>query len=250
MGLKGKTVFITDGDSEIGCALGKLLAEQGCNLMINCKDGDIWGRENNNILKLDYDLSIPNQARLAIRHGIESFGSLDILIHNNNKVLSSSIELCQEDIFMDILNENTKSAFLCTQAVASEMIPQKSGKILYISSVHDEKPTGSAFAYSVSKGAVKMLCSEAALDLGRYNIQVSLIEVGAVKGNDELYQSDLSYIYEDYTRKIPDGKYNAEADIAIFVKNLLEDENGCLNGESIRLDRGYVLHYVERPEGR
>lgn len=248
MVLDGKTVLITDGDNRIGMEIGRHLMKLGCNLAVNCREGCSWPEESPRVLKVSFDASSPKEVNQAVKQIVDVFGSLNVLIHNNNLVRPSRMEETDEKEFMDILDYNTKSAFFCTQASAGEMIKQGEGKILYISSIHDEKPTGSAFTYSVSKGAVKMLCREAALDLGKYDIQVNLIEMGPVQEDPLRYKSGLSYIYEDCLNKIPDHQYCTGTGIAGFAVHLLEDSTGCLNGECIRLDRGYTLHYVERPD--
>lgn len=248
MVLDGKTVMITDGNNRIGMEIGRHLMKMNCNVAVNCKEGGSWLEDSPRGLKVSFDASSPKEINRAVKRIIQVFGSLNVLIHNNNLVRCSLIEETDEKEFMDILDYNTKSAFLCTQASAGEMIKQGEGKILYISSIHDEKPTGAAFTYSVSKGAVKMLCREAALDLGKYNIQVNLIEMGPVQEDPLRYKSELSYIYEDCLKKIPDNQYCTETGIAGIAVHLLEDRTGCLNGECICLDRGYTLHYVERPD--
>lgn len=241
-----KTVLITDGDSLTGKALMKALADKGCNLVVNCRSENA-GLESENIKVISVDLSNPTKAQNAVQTAVETFGRLDFLIHNNNHILVSSIEETTEDALMSLLNENTKSAFFCTQAAAAEMKKERAGRILYLSTIHDEKPTGCAFAFSVSKGAVKMLCREAALDLGEHNIQVNLIEAGPMAGDDVVLQSRLSFIYENIERKIPGHKTVTPEEIAETALSVLSSGE-CLNGENIRLDGGYVLHYVERPE--
>lgn len=246
MEFEQKTALITDGDSLTGKALIKALVDKGCNIVANCRMEDA-GLEARNVKIIHEDLSEPKKAQNAVQIAVDTFGGLDFLIHNNNRILASSIEETTENELMSLLNDNTKSAFFCTQAAAAEMEKAKAGKILYLSTIHDEKPTGCAFAYSVSKGAVKMLCREAALDLGEHNIQVNLIESGPMAGDDIALQSGLSFIYEDVEKKIPGHKLVTAEEITELVLWVLSS-GAALNGENIRLDGGYVLHYVERPE--
>lgn len=250
MGIEGKTILITDGDNRMGMELGRQLMGRNCNLAVNVNGSGecAWIEGYPRALTLSFDAASPEAVNQAVHQIVRRFGALHVLIHSHNRILCSPIEETKEEEFLDVLNDNAKSAFFCTQASAREMIKQGEGKILYLSSIHDEKPTGCAFAYSVSKGAVSMLCREAALDLGKYNIQVNLLEIGPVPEDPDRYQSRYSYIYEDCLKKIPDGKYCTQAGAAEFAVSVLEERTGCLNGECIRLDRGYLLHYVERPD--
>lgn len=252
MRLQQKIVLITDADSPTGTAMIRRFADEGAHFILNSISGG-----GSITSELAYCESVQAKARVVtadlwrgsevasmLAEAEREIGSVDILIHNNNRVLPASIEACDEDTFTNVMNYNAKSAFLCTQAVGKQMCAKQSGKIVYISSIHAEKPTGASFVYSVSKSSLKMLAREAALELGRYNINVNTIEVGPVAGDNETFKSGLSTLYEDYTYKVPRAELGTPEDIANCALFLATDEARFINGADIRLDGGFVLHYM------
>lgn len=90
------------------------------------------------------------------------------------------------------------------------------GKIVIVSSIHCDKPNGSAVMYSISKGCLNMLCKESALYFGRLGIQTNLIEAGAVEGDDKLFESEFSPLYAMglMARRIPRKKAGTNDEIA------------------------------------
>lgn len=118
------------------------------------------------------------------------------------------------------------------------------GKIIYVSTIHAEKPTGSAFTYSIAKGAVKMLSKEASLVLGRYGVSVNTIELGPLPSDNAIFQSTLSTLYDDYEYKVPNALLGSDEDLAELVAFLSSDYSRYMNGADIRLDGGFLLHYM------
>jgi glucose 1-dehydrogenase len=175
----------------------------------------------------------------------QRFGRLDILVHNHNVVERVRVEDCGESTYQRLLDANAKTAFLCTKVLGGWMAETGGGRIVYVSSIHGEKPTGASFVYAVAKGAVKMLCHEAALELGRHGVRANLIEMGPVAGDDERFASEITDIYRDYRYKVPFAELGTYDDLAHLVWFLALDESRFLNGSAIRLDGGFVLHYMD-----
>jgi len=252
MRLPNKVVFITDSDCDSGRAIIRRLKESGAHFILNSHSG---GSAIGSELKLvqeaglqavvvTIDLCKTAEVTDMLLFTEQQLGTVDILVHNNNEISPSTIEAGDEALFQQSIAVNAKSAFICTQAVGKQMMMKQAGKIIYVSSIHAEKPTGSAFTYSIAKGAVKMLSKEAALVLGRYGISVNTIEVGSVAGDDELFHSQLSTLYNDYEYKVPNAVLCSNEDIAELVNFLSSDEARLINGTDVRLDGGFLLHYM------
>ncbi|KKI89792.1 short-chain dehydrogenase [Bacillus sp. SA1-12] len=254
MRLQNKIVFITDADSDSGKTLISRFADEGAHFILNStSDGDQiqssidhCRTQGSMSMIVNVDLCKSSEVRTMLEAVEKRLGTVDVLIHNNNVVAPTSVETCNEELFLQIMNENTKSAFICTQAVGNQMKAKQSGKIIYISSIHAEKPTGSSFAYSASKGAVKLLTREAALILGRYGVNVNTIEMGPIEGDDERFKSDISSLYDSYQFKVPNAILGSHDDLAQCALYLSSDEAIYMNGADIRLDGGFMLHYVDK----
>lgn len=254
MKLQGKVVFITDADHPSGSALIRRLAQEGAHFILNsdCNGKDIkaalsYCESLSSTVHLAHhiDLCQASEVHNMLREAEQQLGKVDVMIHNRRRIEPISVEHGSESAFLDTMNTHAKAAFICTQVVGQQMAVAKSGKIIYITSIHSEKPTGSSFAYSASQGAIKMLAHEAALELGRFNINVNTIELGPVEGDHESFRSEDSSLYEHYNYKIPNtvlGTYEDLAECALFLSS---EEAHYVNGADIRLDGGFVLHYMD-----
>jgi NAD(P)-dependent dehydrogenase (short-subunit alcohol dehydrogenase family) len=253
MNLQNEVIFITDADSSSGQVLTNCLAKQGARFILNSVSNGTANREvlekcksaGSNVVLVNVDLCNHSAVLAMLERAAEQLGTVDVLIHNNNVVQSTRVETCDEALFLELLNVNAKSAFICTQVVGRQMMAKQKGRIVYVSSIHAEKPTGSSFVYSVSKGAVKMLNREAALKFGRYGVNVNAIELGAIEGDDALFRSEISTLYDAYQYKVPNAIVGNYDDLAQLVIYLCSDEARFVNGADIRLDGGFLLHYMD-----
>ncbi|GBF76509.1 SDR family oxidoreductase [Paenibacillus sp. 598K] len=252
MSLRNLTVFIADADEPSGRALIGRLAGQGAQLALNSPSGgaaieaelEAARAAGARVLPLHLDLC----SREALAGGIArieaELGLIGLLVHNRQRCERATIAECSESLFLDILDANAKSAFLCTQAIGGRMAERGSGSIVYVTSIHAEKPTGASFAYSASQGAIGMLAAEAALELGRRGVRVNTVQLGPVQGPSTELVSPLSALYDDYERKTPLRTAQA-SDLASLAIYLAGDTAGALHGATIRLDGGLLLHYMD-----
>lgn len=177
---------------------------------------------------------------------IDRVGRIDYLIQTENHICRSLIEDISEEDFKKALDYNIKSAFMTTKVFGGYMACQGRGAIVYLSSIHDEKPTGCAFAYSVAKGAVKMLCKEIALFYGRKGVRANVMEIGLTEKQQQTLDSTITPFNYDPLTKIPLGRLAEAEDIAGIVYFLLSEDASFINGADIRVDGGHLLYYIDR----
>jgi NAD(P)-dependent dehydrogenase (short-subunit alcohol dehydrogenase family) len=246
-------VFITDADSDCGQALMTHLAGEGASLLLASASGGQAIRSQlaqceeagTRAVVVNVDLIRSAEVEAMLNASARELGPIDVLVHNNNVVRPISVETGEEDVFLDIMNANARSAFVCTKAVGKTMAARRAGRIIFVGSIHAEKPTGSSFAYSASKGAVKMLAREAAIVLGRQGVNVNSIELGPVEGDDERFQSSISTLYDSYQYKVPRAELGNYDDLAGLVLYLASEEARHVNGADIQLDGGFLMHYMD-----
>jgi NAD(P)-dependent dehydrogenase (short-subunit alcohol dehydrogenase family) len=248
--LKDKVALITDGASASGLAIAERFKTEGAILAMNvCPRGssdsgaiktEEWGvvSHANPVSKIEVDATVGSV--------LEKYGRIDVVIHNNNEVIRANLEDCGDDVYDEALGINVKSAFLFAQAAGAWMKQAGKGNFVFISSIHDEKPNGAAFTYSIAKGALKMLVKEMVLDMGPYNVRANIVNMGPMEGHDKLFYSDLSPLYEHTKERIINSQYGTLEEVANAALFFAGDDCPSANGSELKLDGGFLLTYFSR----
>lgn len=249
MRFSGKTVYVTQANTKQGEALALRFAQEGANLVLGdgceclVKKVEELGAK---AMIVKPDLSTFEGAEAMVGEVKAVFGRIDALIYNNNTVVKSDIEHLQRDVFESQLNDNARTGFVLTRVVGDHMAEYKSGKIVYVSTIHADKPTGSTVMYSIAKGTINMLCKEAAIFYGPAGIECNVIEAGAIEGDVEKFHSDISALYaSDYymEQRVPRRKAGTDAEIAAVAAFLASEDASFVNGTTMRADGGFELFY-------
>jgi NAD(P)-dependent dehydrogenase (short-subunit alcohol dehydrogenase family) len=246
MKLNDKVVLITDGTSS-GMDIAAHLKSEGALVIPNIyPDGKNPGICEYELLTHANPAS-KTEITGAVQSVLDKYGRIDVVVYNNNEVVRAGLEECTDDIYDRVMDINIKSAFLYVQAAGAAMKQAKKGNFVFVSSIHDEKPTGSTFAYSIAKGALKMLAKEMVLDMGPYNIRTNIINAGPVRGDENIFYSDLSPLYEHTEERIVNHRFCTSDDIANAVLFFAADECESANGSELCLDGGFLLTYYLFP---
>lgn len=241
-----KVALITDASHPSAASIAEKLESKGIVVVKNYprldKKGPMEGKPNS----FAFDTwSYDDMSRL-LEMIVEKIGNVNYLVHSDNVIFRSTIEDISEDDFKKVLDYNAKSAFMTTKVFAEHMAQNGGGAIVYLSTLHDSKPTGCAFAYSVGKGAVKMLCKEMALFYGRQGVRANVVQMDYIEEQTELLDSHISPFNYDATTKIPLRRLAKPDDSAGIVSFLLSDEAAFINGTDVRVDGGHLLYYLDR----
>jgi glucose 1-dehydrogenase len=242
----GGIAVITDGSHPAAEAVARRLEGCGVTVIRNypCALGDKSEEASGKYHEFDTcSLSDMNKLLLLIE---EKLGKVNFLIHTDNVIFRASLERISEEDFKKTMDRNVKSAFISTKVFGEHIIKQGEGSIVYLSSLHDEKPTGCAFAYSIAKGAVKMLSKELALFYGRKGVRVNLIEMDYMEGSESILDSTISPFNYEADTKIPMRRALRPEDVAALAVFLLSEDAAHINGADIRVDGGHLLHYIDR----
>ena len=189
MSLKNKVAIVTGGNSGIGKAIVLELARQDASVVIDyvahpeateALEQQI-ARLGNQSIGVNADVSKLADLQRLVDAAVRKFGRLDIMVNNAGIETRSSVLDTTEDQYDKVLAINLKSAFFGTQLAAKQMIKQGGGgRIINISSVHEDWPMPGNTAYCLAKGGVRMLTRTAGVELARHNILVSGVGPGAV----------------------------------------------------------------------
>lgn len=238
-----KVVLVTGASRGIGRAIAKLLAENDFKVVANYHNSEqaaidlkqYLHNEGYEIEIFKADISKRDEIKKMIDFTIEKFGRIDVLVNNAG--------IDQEKMFQDITDEDWKkiidvdlySVFATTQEVVSNMINNKSGAIVNISSCYGVNGGSFAVAYSAAKAGVIGLTKSLAKELGPSNIRVNAIAPGCINTdmNAHLTKEEFDQIIDD----TPLGRLGEGIDIARCVKWLAEDE--FTTGQVISIDGGW-----------
>ncbi len=255
MRFENKVVIVTGGGKGIGTAISIAFAEKGAIVVI--VEIDINSAE-----KVAKKIKFLNQDCLVVRTNVvnkeevysmvamvkDKFNRIDILVNNAGVYLSSPVIDTFEQDWQKIMDVNLKGVFLCSQAVAREMIKQGSGKIINISSMAGKTGPCGEGAYAASKSAVIALTKTLSKEIAPYGINVNaicpgLIDTKMLKDGWRKRSGDkgvsLQEIEEECLSKIPLGRLGTSKDIANLVLFLASEEASYITGESINITGGF-----------
>jgi glucose 1-dehydrogenase len=189
MSLKNKVAIVTGGNSGIGQAIVLELARQDATIVIDYvahpEATDALERQvaklGSQSIGVEADVSKVGDLHKLVAAAVSRFGRLDIMVNNAGIETRTSVIDTSEDQYDKVLAINLKSAFFGTQIAAKQMIKQGSGgRIINITSVHEDWPMPGNTPYCLAKGGMRMLTRTAGLELARHNILVVGVGPGAV----------------------------------------------------------------------
>ncbi len=249
MSLKGKTAIVTGGNSGIGQAIVLELARQGANLVIDyvvhpeateALEQQVMAL-GDQVIGVEADVSKADELQKLVDAAVARFGRVDILVNNAGIETRTSILDTTEEQYDRVMDINLKSAFFGTQIAARQMIKQGSGgRIINITSVHEDWPMPGNTAYCLSKGGMRMLTRTAGLELAKENILVIGIGPGAVA--TPINQSTL----QDPTKvqalddAIPLGRIARPEEIASVVAFLSGESASYMTATTVFVDGGLM----------
>ncbi len=249
MTLKGKVAVVTGGNSGIGKAVVLALAAEGVNLVIDyVTDPDATEEVERQVVALgdqaigvEADVSKISDIQKLVDAAVQSFGRLDIFVNNAGVETRTSVLDTTEEQYAKVLDINLKSAFFATQLAAKQMIAQGGGgRIINMTSVHEDWPMTGNTAYCVSKGGMRMLTRTAGVELAPHNILVVGVGPGAVDTPINKSTVDDPQKLRTLDAAIPLGRLAAPEEIAGVVAFLAGDGASYLTATTIMVDGGLI----------
>lgn len=246
MRLQGKVAIVTGARKGIGSAVSMALAREGADLVlvsrnIKRKDQVVLEIEKLGCNVIVSQVDVGERARVfsMVREAVAQFGRVDVLF--NNAGLSNPVMLWKMtgEQWDEIIRVNLKGTFNCLQAVALQMLEQKRGSIINVTSSEAILGTIGQVNYAAAKGGVHALTRSAARELAPYGIRVN--NIAPMADTDMTQKIAHNPKYKDkYLQRIPMGRFAQPAEIGPAVVFLAADESSYITGQTLCIDGGMV----------
>jgi glucose 1-dehydrogenase len=250
MPLKDKVAIVTGGNSGIGQAIVLELARQRANVVIDyvCHPEATEALEQqvaklgDQSIGVEADVSKLADLQMLVDAAVSRFGRVDIMVNNAGVETRTSVLDTTEDQYDKVMAINLKSAFFGTQIAARQMVKQGGGgRIINITSVHEDWPMPGNTPYCLTKGGMRMLTRTSGIELAKHNILVvgvgpgavaTPINVGTMSDATKLAQLDAA---------IPLGRMARPEEIAKVVGFVAGEGASYLTATTIFADGG-IMH--------
>jgi glucose 1-dehydrogenase len=249
MSLKNKVAIVTGGNSGIGLAIALELARQGANIVIDFVSHPEAADElekqiialGDQAISVKADVSKIADLQTLVDTAVQKFGRLDIMVNNAGVETRTSVLDTTEEQYEKVLAINLKSAFFGTQLAAKQMIKQGGGgRIINISSVHEDWPMPGNTAYCLSKGGMRMLTRTAGVELAPHNILVVGVGPGAVATPINLATMSDPALLKKLDNAIPLGRMAKPEEIGSVVAFLAGEGASYVTATTIFTDGGIM----------
>ncbi|RLB06280.1 MAG: 3-oxoacyl-ACP reductase [Deltaproteobacteria bacterium] len=246
MDLKGKRAVVTGAGQGIGRAIALKLAQRGADLIVDDINPQTVKRTAQEVQALGTkafavvaDVSQRADVEEIVKVALRELGGVDILVNNAGIARSALLLRLKDEQWDEVLNVNLKGIFYCTQLVAPQMIKQRYGKIINISSIYGRIGTIGDANYAASKAGIVGFTKSVARELARYNINVNaimpgLIDTPLLRGIPDKY---LQPMIED----VPLGRVGKPEDIANVVAFLASDDASYMTGAILEVTGGWNM---------
>jgi len=247
--LKDRVTIVTGGGGGIGLAISKLFAIEGADIVIaeldmskaNNAKKEIMKETGRKVMIVETDVSSKKQVDEMVAKTIKEFEKIDILINNVGIYLADSVLTLTEEVWDKVIDTDLKGTFLCSQAVANEMVKRSYGKIINISSCCAIESTVGQVAYGAAKAGVVSLTRDFAFELGEKGIYANAILPGMTvtdmtKGMLTTKEAREEWVNKNVLKRL--GQPEDQAKVALFLASSLSDH---ITGEGIITSAGAVM---------
>jgi glucose 1-dehydrogenase len=256
--LKGQKALVTGANSGIGRGVAIALGEAGADVVVNYVDDEPAAaavvaairREGSDAVAIKADVSSEAEVAAMFEQAIAHFGTIDILVNNAGLQRDSPFKDMTLAQWRTVLDVNLTGQFLCSRRAVAEflrrgVVPAVScaaGKIICMSSVHQQIPWAGHANYATSKGGIKLLMESLAQELAPHRIRVNGIAPGAIRTpiNTSAWQTPEAYA--KLMTLVPYGRIGEPEDIARAAVWLVSDHADYVVGTTLFVDGGMTLY--------
>jgi len=250
MHLEKKVALITGASQGIGLGIAQKFAAEGANVAMNYRAGGSHAGEAEKLAAglptpsaaFPADVSQRAQVEKMVADVVARFGRIDIVVNNAGIEIRQPFTEITDENWNAVLGVNLYGSFVVTQAAVRQMIKQGGGgKVIFISSVHEDVPFLGFAPYCASKGAIRMLMRNIAWELAEHKINCNNIAPGAIA--TPINQAALAdpKVRAEAAAQIPLNRWGTPEDVANVALFLASSESDYVTGSTYYVDGGLVL---------
>ena len=255
--LVGQKALVTGANSGIGRGVAVALGQAGADVVVNYVDGDDAAdavvseieEAGARAFKFKADVSKEDDVAAMFALVVKQFGTVDILVANAGLQRDSAFHEMTLDEWNKVLGVNLTGQFLCARAAVREFlrrgpvpsVSSATGKIIHMSSVHQEIPWAGHANYATSKGGIKMLMESLAQEVAPHRIRVNGIAPGAIRTPINTAAWKTKQAYDSLMMLVPYGRIGEPEDIARAAVWLASDDSDYVVGTTLFVDGGMTL---------
>jgi 3-oxoacyl-[acyl-carrier protein] reductase len=242
--LEGRVALVTGGGRGIGAATAQVMARLGARVVVSDLDdapaaevaGPIGG------LAIACDVGKRDSVEAMVERAVKELGRLDILVTCAGIIRDNLLFKMTDDDWDAVIDTHLKGTFLCAQAAQKHMVPQKYGKMVFLSSTSALGNRGQT-NYSAAKAGLQGMARTLAIELGPFNINVNAVAPGFVETRMTRATAErMGVDYETFklgaASQIPLQRVGQPEDIANVIAFLCSDESGFVSGQTIYVRGG------------
>jgi len=251
MSLAGQVAVVTGSSSGIGRAIALRLAKDGADVCVNyhahAGPGEAVKEEIQTIgrraVAVGADVGKIGDARRLIAETVAQLGRVDILVNNAGIEVKESFLDVTEEHYDAVMAVNLKGAFFCAQAAAQQMIRQGGGgRIVNVSSVHEDLPLPQYSPYAASKGGMRMMMRTICLELAPHGITVNDVAPGAIATPINRQTLSNPTLLQRLLSEIPLNRVGTPEEVAELVACVVSPEAAYVTGSTFVIDGGLMRH--------
>ncbi len=247
--LSGKVAIVTGGNQGIGLAISRGLAEAGAAVIIanrRAEEGkqaaESMKKDGLKAISIPIDVSDESSIAAMVSKVVKDFGKIDVLVNNAGVIIRKPAEEMSREDWDHIMNTNLRGAFFCCQLVGREMIKQKKGKIINISSDASQRAMPERSVYATSKAGVSHLTRCLAVEWAKHNINVNAIGPGPTHTplNKKYYEENPDKLQQT-VQSIPMGRMGDTSDYIGAAVFLASEASNFMTGQTLLVEGGSTI---------
>lgn len=247
MRLSGKTALVTGASRGIGRAIAVRFAAEGAFVVVNYAGNEAAAGETlaavlsagGNAVLSRFDVGNAAEVDAAVKAIVAERGRIDILVNNAGVTRDNLLMRLTEDDFDAVVRTNLKGTFLVTKVVSRQMIRQRGGRIVNMSSVVGEMGNAGQSVYAATKAGILGFTKAMARELASRQITVNAIAPGFI--TTDMTQSLPEAARKEFSERIPLGRFGAPEEVAELALFLASDAAGYVTGQVVGINGGMYM---------